>query len=115
MYIGEGVPYVHRGGGYPMYTIFLKKRLLYVYKGKFWEPLDLYMGGTICTCHHLTPPHRPSLGVFCLLVCSCNRYGSQKKLKPRPMTSGLAGCHKNAIFGQFFTGPGPDLVEHRTL
>ena len=75
-------------------------------------------GGTLCTWHHPTPP-RHRFGVFCVLVCSCNCYGSQKKVKAeshpaRMLTPGLAGCHKNAIFGQFFMGSGPDLVEHRT-
>ena len=33
----------------------------------------------------------------------------------RILVPGLAGRQKNAIFGQFFMGSGPDLVEHRTL
>ena len=85
MYIGEGGTICTQGRGSTLCTRDFEKRLLYPYKGKFWEPLDLYIGegGALCT-RHLIPPPVTDFMYFAFLVCSCNRYGLQKKLKPRP-------------------------------
>ena len=49
MYIGEGVPYVRRGGGYPTYIG--EGGVPYVHRGGGY-PMYIGEGGTLCTWRH---------------------------------------------------------------
>ena len=81
--------HVHRGGGGTLCARDFKKSLLYPYKGKFWEPLDLYIGeegGTLCTWLFTTPRTH-----FAFLVYFGTPCGARKKFLPCPDGLNLYG------------------------